>query len=149
VPAPTRLLFVCMGNICRSPTAEAVMRQLVADAGRQPEFVIDSAGTGSWHSGQRPDERARAAAALRSLELDGRARSVTDADFVTFDLLLAVDDDNLLRLKELAPPNATAVLRKLSDENVPDPYYGGSDGFASVLDQIELACRSLLAELSA
>jgi protein-tyrosine phosphatase len=137
-----------MGNICRSPTAEAVMRRLVSDAGLEAHFVIDSAGTGAWHAGQRPDERARAAAGLHGLELTGRARSVTDADFVTFDLVLAVDDDNLLRLKELAPPNATAELRKLGAEDVPDPYYGGADGFLAVLNQIEAACRELLADLS-
>ncbi|WP_338185057.1 low molecular weight protein-tyrosine-phosphatase [Jatrophihabitans sp.] len=143
------ILFVCMGNICRSPTAEAVMRRLVVDAGLESEFSLASAGTGAWHAGQRPDTRAQAAAALRGLELTGRARSVTDRDFVDFDLILAVDDDNLSRLKELAPPDATATIRKLADEDVPDPYYGGASGFDDVFDQIEAACRKLLAELRA
>ena len=124
------------------------MRRLVDDAGRTDEFEIDSAGTGAWHVGQAADARARAAASLRGYEITGHARAVDDADFVHHDLILAVDDDNLLRLKELAPPNSSAEIRKLDDADVPDPYYGGESGFADVLDQIEAACRRLLAELT-
>ena len=124
------------------------MRQLVDDAGVSDGFEIDSAGTGSWHAGQRADERARAAARRRGLELTGRAREVSERDFVDFDLIVAVDDDNLMRLKDIAPPDATAEVRKLAERDVPDPYYGGVDGFDDVLDQIELACRVLLAELA-
>ncbi len=123
------------------------MRRLVAEDGLGPRFVIDSAGTGAWHAGQRPDERSRAAAALQGLELTGRARAVTPSDFVNFDLIVSVDEDNLVRLKELAPPNASATLRRLGPEDVPDPYYGGADGFADVLDQIVRDCQVLLAEL--
>lgn len=124
------------------------MRQLVEGAGLSDGFEIDSAGTGSWHAGQRPDERARAAAQRRGFQLTGRARAVAARDFVDFDLILAVDDDNLLRLREIAPGYATATVRKLDQRDVPDPYYGGVDGFDDVLDQIELACTALLAELA-
>jgi len=123
------------------------MRRLVSDAGLHENFTIDSAGTGSWHVGQTPDARARAAASVRGYQLTGHARAVNDADFTSFDLIVAVDDDNLLRLKELAPAGASAELRKLDVDDVPDPYYGGESGFSDVLDQIEQACRLLLAEL--
>ena len=128
--------------------AEAVMRHLLTEAGRSDAFVIDSAGTGSWHVGQPPDPRARAAGARHGYLLTGQARVVNDHDFLGFDLIVAVDDDNLMRLKDLAPPGATAEIRKLDDADVPDPYYGGDSGFADVLDQVERACRNLLAELT-
>jgi protein-tyrosine phosphatase len=137
-----------MGNICRSPTAEAVMLRLLDTAGFADGFDVDSAGTGSWHAGQLPDERARAAARRRGFELSGRARAITDHDFVDFDLIVAVDDDNLMRLKDLAPTYGTANIRKLTERDVPDPYYGGADGFDDVLDQIEAACETLLEELT-
>jgi protein-tyrosine phosphatase len=137
-----------MGNICRSPTAEAVMHRLVDDAGRAADFEIDSAGTGSWHVGQPPDSRARSAAARRGFKLSGHARTVNDVDFISYDVILAVDDDNLSRLKEMAPADSTAEIRKLDDDDVPDPYYGGESGFTDVLNQIEAACRRLLAELT-
>ena len=119
------------------------------EAGVADQFSIDSAGTGSWHVGQAPDSRARATAAQRGYTLTGQARAVNDTDFVTFDVIVAVDDDNLARLKEIAPPDASAEIRKLDDTDVPDPYYGGASGFATVLDQIERACGNLLAELTA
>jgi len=146
---PHRILFVCMGNICRSPTAEAVMRHLVTADGLADQFEIDSAGTGSWHAGQPPDARARSTAQAHGYELTGQARAVTASDFHHYDLIVSVDDENLARLTELAPPNASATLRKLAAEDVPDPYYGGDDGFAAVLAQIEAACRDLLAEVTA
>ena len=153
-----RLLFVCMGNICRSPTAEAVMRSLVREAGLEREIEIDSAGTGNWHVGNAPDERATAAAARRELTLEGAARQVRPEDFETYDLLLAADRANLADLRALAPSDAARakvrLLREFDpgsagapDLDVPDPYYGGSDGFDQVLDLVEAACRGLLAEV--
>jgi protein-tyrosine phosphatase len=123
------------------------MRRMIAEAGLGQQLEVHSAGTGSWHAGQPPDERAREAARRHGLELTGRARAVTERDFVDFDLIVAVDDDNLLRLKDIAPAYATATITKLTDRDVPDPYYGGVDGFDHVLNQIEVACRALLAEL--
>jgi low molecular weight protein-tyrosine phosphatase len=144
---PTRLLFVCSGNICRSPTAEAVMRHLVQAAGLADEIEVDGAGTGSWHVGDAPDERATAAAAQRGITLTGTARQVTPRDFEDFDLVLAVDDENLQRLRRIAPPGTGDRLRKLSAADVPDPYYGGPDGFDHVLDLVTAACAELLDEL--
>ena len=124
------------------------MRKLVDDADEADAYEIDSAGTGSWHAGQPPDERARDAAARHGLKLTGRARAVSERDFVDFDMIVAVDDDNLARLKQVAPGYATATIRKLTSLDVPDPYYGGVDGFDNVLHQIEEACEVLLAEIS-
>jgi protein-tyrosine phosphatase len=150
-----RLLFVCMGNICRSPTAEAVMRSLVREAGLEDRFEIDSAGTGSWHAGDPPDRRATAAARNRGVTLEGIARQVRPRDFEHFDLLLAMDRENLRELRTFAPDEEAAgkarLLREFDpasagapDLDVPDPYYGGPDGFETVLDQVEAACRGLL-----
>lgn len=144
---PVRVLFVCSGNICRSPTAEAVMSRLVAEAGLADEIEVDSAGTGSWHVGEPPDPRAVAAAAARDLNVAGVARQVEQADFDRFDLLLAVDDENLSRLRRSTPPGAADRVRKLAEDDVPDPYYGGPDGFDRVLDLLEKHCRALLDEL--
>ncbi|MGH3745406.1 MAG: low molecular weight protein-tyrosine-phosphatase [Mycobacteriales bacterium] len=146
---PFRVLFVCSGNICRSPTAEAVLRRIVDDAGMSGDIEVDGAGTGDWHVGQPPDPRATEAAGRRGIVLTGRARQVTRSDFDEFDLILAVDDENLLRLGEIAPPTARAHLRRLDDSDVPDPYYGGPDGFDVVLDQVDAACRRLLEEIRA
>lgn len=153
-----RVLFVCLGNICRSPTAEAVMAQLVAEAELEHAIELDSAGTGAWHVGSPPDERATAAAAARGIEMRGAARQVTVEDFEQFDLLLAMDADNHRNLRELAPhAEAAAKVRMLREFDpastsaagldVPDPYYGGADGFGRVLDLVEAACAGLLAEL--
>jgi protein-tyrosine phosphatase len=153
-----RLLFVCMGNICRSPTAEAVMRGLIAQEGLQDQIVIDSAGTGSWHVGHPPDRRSTAAAKARGIVMEGAARQVTVADFEDYDLLLAADADNVGVLRALAPDDAAAakihLLREYDptadgDLAVPDPYYGGPDGFEHVIDLIDAACRGLLATLRA
>jgi low molecular weight protein-tyrosine phosphatase len=143
----TRILFVCSGNICRSPTAEAVFGRLVADAGLADEIDVDSAGTGGWHAGEPPDQRATAAARRRGLELGGVARQISPADFAEFDLIVSVDDENLQRLRKIAPPGATDRIRKLTAADVPDPYYGGPQGFDLVLDLVEAACRELLDEL--
>jgi protein-tyrosine phosphatase len=142
-----RILFVCMGNICRSPTAEGVMRRLIDDAGLDIE--VDSAGTGGWHAGEPPDERATAAARRRGVTLEGAARQVKPADFRRFDLLVAMDRGNLRELLALAPDEeAREKVRLLVREaDVPDPYYGGDRGFETVLDMVEAACRELLDEL--
>jgi protein-tyrosine phosphatase len=155
-----RILFVCMGNICRSPTAEGVMRRLVRDAGLEDSIEIDSAGTGGWHAGEPPDERATVAARRRGVRLEGAARQVRPADFDDFDLLIAMDRANLRELLVLAPDEEAAekvrLLREFDptsagapDLDVPDPYYGGDRGFETVLDMIEAACRGLLDELRA
>lgn len=146
---PVRVLMVCSGNICRSPTAEAVLRRLVADAGLDQEIEVDGAGTGDWHVGQPPDPRATEAAARRGLVLRGKARQVTPSDFDAFDLIVSVDDENLHRLRQMAPPRASAHVRRLDDVDVPDPYYGGPGGFDAVLDQVDAACRRLLDEIRA
>lgn len=152
-----RMLFVCLGNICRSPTAEGVMRHLVEEAGVSDAFVLDSAGTGGWHVGDPPDPRSREAARRRGIVVAGAARQVSAADFHDFDLILAMDRANLRDLRAAAPPDGTAEVRLLReyDENsvgggdldVPDPYYGGADGFDDVLDLVDAACRGVLAQL--
>ena len=151
-----RVLFVCMGNICRSPTAEGVMRALVIEAGLSDRIVLDSAGTGGWHAGAPPDTRATAAAAVRGIELDGAARQVRRRDFEEFDLLIAMDAENARDLRRLAPDDgAAAKVRRLrefdplagEDLDVGDPYYGGEDGFGRVLDHVQAACDGLLDEL--
>jgi protein-tyrosine phosphatase len=153
-----RILFVCMGNICRSPTAEGVMRALVREAGLEDEFVIDSAGTGGWHAGDPPDRRATEAARARGVTLEGAARQLRAEDFDDFDLLLAMDRENLAGIRAVAPDAEAAAKARLlrefdpdsagaPDLDVPDPYYGGPQGFETVLDQVEAACRGLLASL--
>jgi protein-tyrosine phosphatase len=154
-----RLLFVCMGNICRSPTAEGVMRSLLREQGLEERIEVDSAGTGGWHVGDPPDERATEAAAARGIALAGSARTLTPADFGDFDLILVADRRNLRDVQALAPADATArvhLLREFDPESegapdldVPDPYYGGAGGFERVLDLVEAACRGLLEELRA
>jgi protein-tyrosine phosphatase len=155
-----RILFVCMGNICRSPTAEAVMRGLLRAEGLEQAVTIDSAGTGGWHAGDPPDARAVAAARTRAVVVEGAAREVTAADFDDFDLLLAMDRDNARELLARAPDReARAKVRLLreydlaavaaGDLDVPDPYYGGAYGFDHVLDLVEAACRGLLDEVRA
>jgi protein-tyrosine phosphatase len=150
-----RILFVCLGNICRSPTAEAVMRGLVAEAGLDGEVEVQSAGTGSWHLGDPPDPRAVAAAGQRGVKLAGAARQVDDADFTRFDLLIAMDRSNRDALLRLAPDgearDRVRLLRDFGDGagDVPDPYYGGEDGFADVLDIVERSCAALLEEIRA
>lgn len=156
--APTRLLFVCLGNICRSPTAEGVMRALVRDAGLQEQIELDSAGTGAWHVGNAPDPRATAAASARGIALSGAARMVTPEDFERFNLILAMDRSNLRELKQLGRGlDGGAEVRLLLEFDpagagqggleVPDPYYGGPDGFDEVLDLVQAACAGLLDDL--
>ena len=153
-----RILFVCMGNICRSPTAEAVMRSILHEEGIADAVEVDSAGTRGWHAGEPPDPRAVAAAGGRGIELDHTARQVTAADFGLFDLLLAMDPDNLRELRRLAPDDEALGRARLLREYdpaasrqdslaVPDPYYGGESHFEEVLDLVDAACRGLVAEL--
>jgi low molecular weight protein-tyrosine phosphatase len=153
-----RILFVCMGNICRSPTAEGVMRALVHDAGLEDRIEIDSAGTGGWHAGEPPDARATEAARRRGVTLAGAARQVIPDDFESFDLIIAMDRENLRGLLAIAPDEQAAgkvrLLREYEpgasgDLDVPDPYYGGERGFETVLDHVQAACRGLLGELRA
>jgi protein-tyrosine phosphatase len=150
---PTRVLFVCLGNICRSPAAEGVFRHLAAEAGIEDRFVIDSAGTGAWHTGELADRRMRQAASRRGIDLTSRARQVTPADFDTFDHIIAMDTSNLRDLKAIAPKKHAGKLRLFRDldpdepgTDVPDPYYGGPDDFDEVLDIVTRAGRVLLAE---
>lgn len=155
-----RVLFVCLGNICRSPTAEGVMRRLVREVGLEGRIGLDSAGTGSWHVGEAPDARAVAAARRRGIEVVGAARQVVAADFERFDLILAMDRANLRALRARAPDDeAQARIRLLrefdpsalagEDLDVPDPYAGGAGGFETVLDLVDAACRGLLRALRA
>ena len=145
-----RVLMVCLGNICRSPTAEAVLRQRLRAGGLQDRVEVDSAGTGSWHVGNPPDARSQRHALRRGYDLSGqRARRVTEADFERFDLLLAMDEDNLADLARMKPAGARAELRLFAAADVPDPYTGGEQGFEQVLDIVERASDALVAELRA
>jgi protein-tyrosine phosphatase len=149
-----RILFVCMGNICRSPTAEGMFRHIAAqDAG--VDWEIDSAGTHDYHIGESPDKRAIAAAKQRGIDLTGlRARKIELNDFERFDLILAMDRENLSTLQQCAPTAAHERIKLVMDfardaytREVPDPYYGGPKGFEEVLDLLEQASHGLLAEL--
>lgn len=151
-----RILFVCLGNICRSSTAEAVMKHLVREAGREAEFEIDSAGILSYHRGELPDPRMRAHAARRGYQLTHRSRPVCTDDFLHFDLIIGMDDRNLDDLRDRAPsPEACRKIQRMTDycqrytwaDHVPDPYYGGAEGFEHVLDLLEDACSGLLQQL--
>jgi len=149
-----RVLFVCLGNICRSPTAEGVLRHKLREAGLADRVEVASAGTGDWHVGKAPDKRSQAAAKLRGYDLSAqRAQQVSRADFATYDLILAMDNNNLRHLKGLQPARGKAeldlFLQRFESEldEVPDPYYDGDQGFEQVLDLIERACDLLVIEL--
>lgn len=152
-----RVCFVCMGNICRSPTAEGVFRHYVAEAGLSSVIEIDSAGTDAYHVGEKPDRRATATARARGIALGGTARRFERSDFARFHYVLAMDGQNLASLQAMAPRGAEAHLALLrsfdpgapAHASVPDPYYGGDEGFETVLDQCEAACRGLLEHIVA
>jgi protein-tyrosine phosphatase len=153
---PVRVSFVCLGNICRSPTAEAVMRHLVTQAGLGDRIVIDSAGLGDWHVGGPRDSRSQKVGRRRGIALEGVARQFVAADFDRFDYVLAMDRQNLNGLEALAPDEAARakvhLLRSFDpasppDAEVPDPYYGGPRGFDEVFDICQAACAGLLEHL--
>lgn len=155
--AKVSVLFICMGNICRSPTAEAVFRKLVLDAGLEDAIEVDSAGTHAYHQGSRPDRRATEAAARRGFLLDDiRSRPLNEEDFERHDHILAMDRDNLEILLQHAADDQRPKIRLFLDfsannagQEVPDPYYGGALGFEKVLDLVEEASRGLLETLRA
>ncbi len=157
-PSPTSVLFVCLGNICRSPLAEGVFKALVEEEGLADRFRIDSAGTGGWHVGEAPDGRATVVAARNGVTLESRARQLTPEDLREFDVVIAMDQDNLRHIERMA---ATAggearlhLLREFdprSDDGVevPDPYYGGPSGFENVFQMVRRSCEGLLTHLRA
>jgi protein-tyrosine phosphatase len=150
-----KVLFVCMGNICRSPTAEGAFRRIVAQSGMESSVFIDSAGTHDYHVGAPPDRRAQSAAAGRGYDISGlRGRLVSERDCAEFDYILAMDADNLANLQRLCPARHRHKLHlfltfsaRYPGQEVPDPYYGGSQGFETVLDMVEDASHGLLAAL--
>ena len=151
-----RVLFVCLGNICRSPSAEAVMRKYVADAGLSERIDVDSAGIIGYHAGESADPRMRVHAARRGYQLDSISRPVRTSDFYDFDLIIGMDDRSIDDLRRLAPDiTSLGKIRRMTDfsrsklyDHVPDPYYSGADGFELVLDLLEDACGGLLETLT-
>ena len=154
----TYILFVCLGNICRSPAAEGVFRNLIKKRNCQDLFHIDSAGTGGWHVGNKADRRIRAAAQKRGIPIESIARQITLEDFSTFDLILTMDNDNLNAVNQLSKQldkEPLALIKPLLNYSqnselleVPDPYYGGEQGFEKVLDLLEDACNGLFEEIN-
>ncbi|MBL9150216.1 MAG: low molecular weight phosphotyrosine protein phosphatase [Phycisphaerae bacterium] len=148
----THILFVCMGNICRSPVAEGVFLHLARERGTLDRFVVDSAGTGGWHAGAKPDRRSVDVAAKRGVHLPSIARQVTGDDFARFDYLIVMDAQNEEDLLSMGAPR-DKVVRLMAYHpsprlhEVPDPYYGGIDGFEHMYELIDAACRGLLDRL--
>ncbi|MBN8421608.1 MAG: low molecular weight phosphotyrosine protein phosphatase [Verrucomicrobia bacterium] len=153
--SPFRLLFVCLGNICRSPAAEGVMRSLIEAEELADRVVIRSAGTGGWHAGKLPDQRMRTAAQNRGYDLSSRARQVTENDLIDYDLVLVMDQQNLRDLRAFDRTSQFGSKIRLfcefctdhQESEVPDPYYGGEQGFELVLDLLEDGCRGVLAHI--
>lgn len=153
---PKAILFVCLGNICRSPMAEGVFKKIVADAGVEASFCIDSAGTAAYHVGELPDSRMRHHAQAHGYNLVSRARQVCIDDFERFDMLIAMDHHNFDALTNLAPsPEAKGRIYRMTDfctqhpdDHVPDPYYGGHEGFEHVIRLLEDGCGNLFRELT-
>jgi len=152
----TKVCFVCLGNIVRSPLAENMFRHLVKQAGLSEKYQVDSAGTSSWHIGEKPDSRMRRVAACHGFEYSGSARQFTVGDFDRFDLIVAMDSNNRMKLLELArTPEHKGKIRQMRafdpqggpEMAVPDPYYGGIDGFEDVYQIIERSCQGLLTSL--
>lgn len=150
-----KVLFVCLGNICRSPTAEGVFRKLVEEQGLLDKIEIDSAGTHAYHVGSAPDSRAQEAARRRGIDMSSLVgRRVDDGDFYIFDYILAMDESNEYHLREMAPPKEIYRIRRFlefaperTEREVPDPYYGGDKGFENVLDLVGDASEGLIAEI--
>lgn len=147
-----KLLFVCLGNICRSPAAEGVMKAIVDEHGDEARFEIDSAGTGNYHIGDLPDKRMRVHAQRRGYSLTHRCRQVTPSDFEDFDLIIAMDESNRRNLQRIAPTiedeKKIIMMADFADlatryDHIPDPYYEGAEGFELVLDLLESACGNL------
>ncbi len=150
-----KILFVCLGNICRSPAAQAIMQRLVEREGMGDRFEIDSAGLISYHEGERADIRMLRHASSRGLTISHRSRPIESRDFFRFDLIIGMDTANINRLRTLAPTASarekvrpmTSYCRNFKETSVPDPYYGGAKGFELVLDMLEDACEGLLSSL--
>lgn len=152
----TSVLFVCLGNICRSPLAEGIFTSLVVEAGLEDRFEIESAGTGAWHVGERPDARAEMVANQHGVDLVSRARQITEDDLHHFDYVIAMDRENLRNIQRMADAGgadaAIHLLREFDPEGdagaeVPDPYYGGASGFENVYEMVHRSCRALLDRL--
>lgn len=151
-----RVLFVCLGNICRSPAAEGIMKSIISVNGADDRWIIDSAGTGGYHIGDLPDRRMRVHASHRGLSLDHVCRQISELDFSRFDIIVGMDDNNIHNLKSIAPTvDAEKKIVAMADffsmprctDYVPDPYYEGADGFELVLDLLDDACNNLYNEL--
>ena len=153
----TSVLFVCLGNICRSPLAEGIFLHMVEEAGLADHFEIDSAGTGSWHVGEQPDARATMVAGQHGVELPSRARQLTEGDLERFDYVIAMDRENLRNIERMAATtNSEAEIQLLREydsqgesDEVPDPYYGGASGFENVYAMVHRSCQALLSHLRA
>ena len=152
----TRILFVCLGNICRSPAAEGILKAMVREEGREADFLIDSAAIGPWHVGQLPDPRMRRCGRRHGYQFDSRARQVSAADFDRFDMIMAMDDENYAALSRMAPTDeARRKIHKMSAllsahpgvKAVPDPYYGNDSDFDWAVELLEDACRMLLSRI--
>jgi len=152
------VLFVCLGNICRSPAAEAIFINLLEKKGLTDDFIVDSAGTGSWHIGKKADSRMRNAAEIRDIQILSRARQISDKDFEDFNYIITMDNsnyENVIHLKKKKSLSEFALIRKLQDfrsifkdEEVPDPYFGGDEGFNYVLDILEDSVGGFLENIS-
>lgn len=147
-----KILFVCLGNICRSPAGENIFRHTVRKAGAEGQFTIDSAGTEAWHTGKNPDSRMTQTLVSRGVEVTGKARQITTLDLEKFDLILTMDNENFSNVQKLDPSHIYAAkiqkftdyCQRHSETEVPDPYYGGQDGFELVADLLEDGCAELL-----
>ncbi|MES2558273.1 MAG: low molecular weight protein-tyrosine-phosphatase [Bacteroidota bacterium] len=149
-----KVLFVCLGNICRSPMAHGIFQRMVDDAGLSERIFVDSAGTGAYHIGELPDKRAQETCRERGIKLTHKARVFSKNDFDTFDYILAMDKENMINIQKLKPDTHKAKLKlmraydtKYPNAEVPDPYFGEIDGFAEVFDMLERSCEELMKEV--